>query len=53
MNKNLYHKEIEFPEDMREHLKICFVKAKCDDPNNEGIKETKNYKEKIISLINN
>ena len=46
MNKSLYHKEIEFPEQMREHLKICFVKAKCDDPNTEGYKRNKELQEK-------
>jgi hypothetical protein len=39
VNKDLYNTskgEIEFPDDMREHLKICFSKVKDADENVEG-----------------
>lgn len=39
MNKNLYNTsqgEIEFPKDKREHMKLCFLRAKGADKNVEG-----------------
>lgn len=44
MNKDLYNSAngiVEFPKDMREHMKICFVKANCNDENSEGFKRNK------------
>ncbi len=41
MNKNLYDKEIEFPEHLRKHLKICFYKVKDFNENDEGYKRNK------------
>lgn len=38
MNKDLYNKEIEFPKEKREHMKICFSKVKNADKNSEGYK---------------
>lgn len=38
MNKELYNKEIELPEDKKKHLKICFQKARGADENIEGFK---------------
>ena len=38
MNKKLYDKEVELPEDYREHLKTCFHKVKNHDKNSEGYK---------------
>lgn len=41
MNKDLYNSSagiVEFPKDMREHLKICFIKANCNDENVEGFR---------------
>lgn len=38
MNKNLYDKEIEFPEEKRKHLKKCFLMVKGADENIEGYK---------------
>lgn len=39
MNKNLYNSskgEIEFPKDKRDHMKLCFLRAKGADENVEG-----------------
>jgi hypothetical protein len=44
VNKDLYNTskgEIEFPDDMREHLKICFSKVKDADENVEGYNRNK------------
>ena len=41
MNKDLYDKEVEFPKEKREHMKICFNKAKNANPNSEGYKRNK------------
>jgi hypothetical protein len=36
MNKDLYDKSWDFPEEMRKHMKICFSKVKNADANVEG-----------------
>jgi hypothetical protein len=36
MNSQLYHRTWNFPEDMRNHMKICFAKVKGADQNTEG-----------------
>lgn len=44
MNKDLYDSTkgvIEFPSDKREHMRLCFIRAKCDDENTEGFKRNK------------
>ena len=41
MNSNLYNKVWDFPEDMRKHMKICFVKVKNADSNVEGFNRNK------------
>ena len=41
MNKELYDKEVELPEDKRIHLKKCFQKVKNADANSEGYKRNK------------
>lgn len=44
MNKDLYNTSqgvIEFPEDKREHMRICFIKANCNDDKIEGFKRNK------------
>lgn len=38
MNKDLYNKEIELPEDKRNHLKKCFLIVKNADENVQGFK---------------
>ena len=38
MNKAIYDKEIELPENYREHLKVCFQKVKNPDKHGEGYK---------------
>lgn len=41
MNKDLYGSSkgvVEFPEEMREHMRLCFYKAGCDDPNVDGFR---------------
>lgn len=38
MNKDLYDKEIELPEEKRKHLKKCFLMVKGADENVEGFK---------------
>ncbi len=38
MNKDLYDKEVELPENYREHLKKCFHSVKGADENVEGFK---------------
>ena len=36
MNKDLYGKKWDFPQDMRDHMKICFQKVNNADANVEG-----------------
>ncbi len=36
MNKDLYNKRWDFPQDMRNHMKVCFQKVKNADANIEG-----------------
>lgn len=36
MNSQLYDRKWNFPEDMRNHMKICFAKVKNVDQNTEG-----------------
>lgn len=36
MNSNLYNKTWDFPQDMRNHMKVCFGKLKGVDANTEG-----------------
>ncbi len=41
MNKDLYNSSkgvVEFPKEMREHMRICFEKANCDDSNIDGFR---------------
>lgn len=38
MNKDIYNIKIVFPDDMREHIRICFTKVKNPDKNSEGYK---------------
>lgn len=38
MNSSIYDKEIEIPENYREHLKACFQKIQNPDKNGEGYK---------------
>ena len=46
MNKELYDKEVELPEDKRIHLRKCFQKVKNADANSEGYKRNKKSKYK-------
>ena len=41
MNKKLYDKEVELPENYREHLKNCFHRIKTHDKDSEGYKRNK------------
>ena len=44
MNKDLYNSakgEIEFPEDKREHMRVCFHRVKGADENTEGFNRNK------------
>ena len=41
MNKDLYDKEIEFPEEKRNHMKKCFSMVNGVDENTEGFKRNK------------
>jgi hypothetical protein len=41
MNKDLYGKSWDFPEEMRNHMKICFSKVKNADANVEGFNRNK------------
>ena len=44
MNKELYNTSqgsAEFPEDMREHMRICFAKAKTNDDTLDGYKRNR------------
>jgi hypothetical protein len=41
MNSNLYDKIWDFPEDMRNHMKVCFAKVKNADSNMEGFNRNK------------
>jgi hypothetical protein len=41
MNSELYGKSWDFPEDMRKHMKLCFVKVKNVDSNVEGFNRNK------------
>lgn len=36
MNKDLYNKSWDFPEEMRKHMKVCFTKVNNADANTEG-----------------
>jgi hypothetical protein len=36
MNKDLYGKKWDFPQDMRDHMKVCFQKVNNADANVEG-----------------
>lgn len=38
MNREIYNIKIVFPDDMREHLRICFSKVKNPDETSEGYK---------------
>lgn len=49
MNKELYNSAngvVEFPEDKREHMRICFVKANCNDDKLEGYKRNRELQTK-------
>jgi hypothetical protein len=49
VNRDLYSTskgEIEFPKDMREHLKVCFTKVGNTDGNTEGYKRNKELQDK-------
>jgi len=46
VNKELYHKEIEFPKHMQKHMKDCFAKVKNPDETDEGFKRNKELQEK-------
>ena len=41
MNKELYDREVEFNEDRRNHMKMCFHKVKNVDKDSEGYKRNK------------
>lgn len=41
MNKSLYDKKVEFPEDKREHMRICFKKAKGANDEIDGYKRNR------------
>jgi hypothetical protein len=41
MNKELYGKTWDFPNDLQNHLKICFAKVKNVDSNIEGFNRNK------------
>ena len=41
MNSNLYNKSWDFPQDMRNHMKVCFGKLKGIDSNTEGFNRNK------------
>jgi len=41
MNKELYGKTWDFPKDLQNHLKICFLKVKNADANIEGFNRNK------------
>jgi len=41
MNKDLYGKSWDFPEEMRNHMKVCFSKVKNADANVEGFNRNK------------
>ncbi len=38
MNKEIYEDKVEFPEDMREHMRVCFHKGKHAPEDTEGYK---------------
>lgn len=41
MNKDLYGSSkgvVQFPKEMREHMRVCFHKANCNDPNVDGFR---------------
>lgn len=49
MNKGLYNTskgQIEFPHDMREHIRICFNKVRNADSNTEGYKRNQELQNK-------
>lgn len=41
MNSNLYDKVWDFPQEMRNHMKVCFTKIKNADANTEGYNRNK------------
>jgi hypothetical protein len=41
MNSNLYGKVWDFPQEMRNHMKVCFTKVKDVDANTEGFNRNK------------
>jgi hypothetical protein len=44
VNKDLYNSSngvVEFPSEKREHMRLCFIKADCQDENTEGFKRNK------------
>jgi len=41
MNSNLYDKVWDFPQEMRNHMKVCFTKVKNADANTEGFNRNK------------
>lgn len=41
MNKDLYNKTWDFPEEMRKHMKVCFTKVINADSNVEGFNRNK------------
>jgi hypothetical protein len=41
MNSNLYGKVWDFPQEMRNHMKVCFTKVKDADANTEGFNRNK------------
>ena len=50
MNKDLYDKEIEFPSDKQEHMRVCFKQAVGADENVEGFIRNKELQgQKFIS----
>lgn len=38
MNKDIYNTKIVFPDDKREHMRVCLLKVKNPDKNSEGYK---------------
>jgi hypothetical protein len=41
MNSNLYGKVWDFPQEMRNHMKVCFTKVNNADANTEGFNRNK------------
>jgi hypothetical protein len=46
VNKELYDSEIEFPKNLRNHMKVSFQKISNADPNGEGYKRNKELQSK-------